>query len=108
MLLHPPPIHFLKCSLKFHYNAPQGDERYCDACGEDVFGFVYQCSHKHPHDYHPRCLKLPRTLTAGDGLILQLTKKVAVEVLKMWKEGNFEQNPRLVLCFFPLIDTVTI
>ncbi|KAJ6350240.1 hypothetical protein OIU78_006412 [Salix suchowensis] len=73
---------FSKCSLKFHYNAPQGDARYCDACGEDVSGFVYQCSHKHPHDYHPRCLKLPRTLTAGDGLILQLRKELPSKCLR--------------------------
>ncbi|KAJ6768012.1 BINDING PROTEIN putative-RELATED [Salix koriyanagi] len=83
---------FSKCSLKFHYNAPQGDERYCDACGEDVLGFVYQCSHKHPHDYHPRCLKLPRTLTAGDGLILQLRKKLPSKCLRC---GSKETSNRI-------------
>ncbi|KAJ6350239.1 hypothetical protein OIU78_006411 [Salix suchowensis] len=83
---------FSKCSLKFHYNAPQGDERYCDACGEDVLGFVYQCSHKHPHDYHPRCLKLPLTLTAGDGLILKLRKKLPSKCLRC---GSKETSNRI-------------
>ncbi|KAG5237587.1 protein binding protein [Salix suchowensis] len=70
---------FLKCSLKFHsrapQGAPQGGERFCDACGQDVLGFVYQCKHKNPHDYHPSCLKLKRTLTAEDGTRLHLKEK---------------------------------
>ena len=72
---------FSKCSLKFHDKVPQEGERYCDACGEDVSGFVYQCKHKNPHDFHPRCLKLPRTLTTEDGLMLQLRKKLPSKCL---------------------------
>ncbi|KAJ6325255.1 hypothetical protein OIU76_012354 [Salix suchowensis] len=66
---------FLKCSLKFHPRAPQGGERFCDACGQDVLGFVYQCKHKRPHDYHPSCLKLKRTLITEDGTRLHLKEK---------------------------------
>ncbi|KAF9674740.1 hypothetical protein SADUNF_Sadunf10G0158300 [Salix dunnii] len=72
---------FLKCSLKFHSRAPQGDGRICDACGQDVLGFVYQCKHKNPHDYHPSCLKLQRTLTAEDGTRLHLKKKLPSKCL---------------------------
>ncbi|KAJ6720428.1 CYSTEINE/HISTIDINE-RICH C1 DOMAIN FAMILY PROTEIN [Salix viminalis] len=63
---------FLECNLKFHSRAPQGGERFCDACGQRVLGFVYQCTQKNPHDYHPSCLKLKRTLTAEDGTTLHL------------------------------------
>ncbi|XP_011027188.1 PREDICTED: uncharacterized protein LOC105127542 [Populus euphratica] len=73
---------FSNCSLTFHSRAPQGDERLCDACGQDVLGFVYQCNHnKNPHDYHPSCLKLQRTLTAEDGTRLHLRKKLPSKCL---------------------------
>ncbi|KAB5538823.1 hypothetical protein DKX38_016356 [Salix brachista] len=72
----PSPSHsFSDCSLKFHSRAPQGGERVCDACGQGVLGFRYQCTHKKPHDYHPSCLKLKRTLTAEDGTTLHLKEK---------------------------------
>lgn len=73
---------FSKCTLRFHSRAPQKGERYCDACGQDVLGFVYQCKHnKNPHDYHPSCLKLQRTLTADDGTRLHLREKLPSKCL---------------------------
>jgi len=70
-----------KCSLRFHSRAPQRGRRFCDACGQDVLGFVYQCKYKKPHDYHPSCLKLQHTLTAGDGTRLHLRKKLPSKCL---------------------------
>lgn len=72
---------FSKCTLRFHSRAPQEGGRFCDACGQDVLGFVYQCKHKKPHDYHPSCLKLQRTLTAEDGTRLHLREKLPSKCL---------------------------
>ncbi|CAK7325683.1 unnamed protein product [Dovyalis caffra] len=92
---HPTPsaFHpFSRCSLKFHSKAPQYGERYCDACGQDVLGFVYQCKHKKPCDYHPGCLKLQRTLTAEDGTRLHLTEKLPSKCLNC---GSRETSNRI-------------
>ncbi|KAJ6983150.1 hypothetical protein NC653_026078 [Populus alba x Populus x berolinensis] len=73
---------FSKYSLRFHSRAPQKGERCCDACGQDVLGFVYQCKYKKKtHDYHPSCLKLQRTLTADDGTRLHLREKLPSKCL---------------------------
>ncbi|XP_050210979.1 uncharacterized protein LOC126661207 [Mercurialis annua] len=73
---------FLKdCNLSFHSKAPQHGERYCDACGKDILGFVYQCNHKRPHDLHPCCIKLQRALTA-DGVTICLSDKLPSKCLK--------------------------
>ncbi|KAJ6720425.1 CYSTEINE/HISTIDINE-RICH C1 DOMAIN FAMILY PROTEIN [Salix viminalis] len=78
----PSAVHsYSECSLKFHFRAPQGNKRCCDACGQDVLGFVYQCKNKHPHTYHPSCLKLKRTLTAKDGTTLHLKEKLPSKCL---------------------------
>ncbi|KAJ8760338.1 hypothetical protein K2173_011891 [Erythroxylum novogranatense] len=63
------------CTFKFHQKAPQMGYRICDACGRDVLGFVYQCTHKDPFDLHPHCAKLPHTLASGE-IKLKLKKKL--------------------------------
>jgi hypothetical protein len=70
---------FSKCDFRFYENAPGSSDRFCDACGKDVRGFVYQCSHE--NDLHPCCMKLQRTLI-GDGVKLHLSDKVSTRCLK--------------------------
>ncbi|KAF5453545.1 hypothetical protein F2P56_028442 [Juglans regia] len=72
---------FRKCDFRFYENAPGNRARYCDACGKDVLGFVYQCLHKEAHDLHPCCMKLPRTLI-GDGVKLHLSDMVSSKCQK--------------------------
>jgi hypothetical protein len=72
---------FRKCNFRFYENAPGYRARYCDACGKDVRGFVYQCLHEKAHDLHPCCMKLQRTLI-GDGVKLHLSDKVSTRCLK--------------------------
>jgi len=86
---------FSKCDFRFYENAPGSSDRFCDACGKDVRGFVYQCSHE--NDLHPCCMKLQRTLI-GDGVKLHLSDKVSTgQVPKMWKQGNIQGFQGLVL-----------
>ncbi|KAK9282652.1 hypothetical protein L1049_010871 [Liquidambar formosana] len=72
---------FKKCDFKFNEKAPGECPRYCDACGKDVLGFVYQCTHKKAYDLHPCCVKLQHTIK-GDGIELKLSKKVSSKCLK--------------------------
>ncbi|EEF31523.1 protein binding protein, putative [Ricinus communis] len=69
------------CNLNFHMKAPQDGKRYCDACGKDILGYVYQCNHKRPFDLHPCCVKLQRTLSA-DGVTIHLKEKLPSKCLK--------------------------
>lgn len=73
--------HFKRCEFTFREETYNGG-RYCDACGKDVMGFVYQCTHDNAHDLHPCCLKLQRKIIAGDGLVLRLSDKVPSKCLK--------------------------
>ncbi|KAH7537214.1 hypothetical protein FEM48_Zijuj03G0068900 [Ziziphus jujuba var. spinosa] len=68
-----------RCELRFCEETYGG--RYCDACGKDVMGFVYQCTHDNAHDLHPCCLKLQRIII-GDGFELRLSDKVPSKCLK--------------------------
>ncbi|XP_043711127.1 uncharacterized protein LOC122660017 [Telopea speciosissima] len=54
---------YKKCEFKF-YNRPPG-MRICDACRNDVLGFVYHCS-SCGFDLHPCCANLPRVLDDGE------------------------------------------
>ncbi|PIA39087.1 hypothetical protein AQUCO_02700337v1 [Aquilegia coerulea] len=49
--------------------------RYCNACGRDILGFVYHC-YATGHDLHPLCANLPCTLQA-DGVELRLHDKLS-------------------------------
>lgn len=69
---------FKKCDLKFYEKAPTnyGRVRYCDACGKNVLGFSYQCTHKNAHDLHPCCLKLKHLIEGDEGVRLSLSDEV--------------------------------
>ncbi|XVF83651.1 hypothetical protein PTKIN_Ptkin16aG0507100 [Pterospermum kingtungense] len=69
------------CNLKFHQKNPTSKDRYCDACGMDINGFVYQCSHKDAHDLHPCCAKLPKALS-NNGVEIYLSKEVRSKCLR--------------------------
>lgn len=61
------------CTFKFLERG--SDNRFCDACGKDVLGFVYHC-YKTGHDLHPCCASLPHTLQA-DGVELHLRESIS-------------------------------
>ncbi|KAK9156643.1 hypothetical protein Scep_003217 [Stephania cephalantha] len=66
---------FYKDSVfKFHDSPPGERDRFCDACGGDVKGFVYHCE-AHNRDLHPCCRNLPCRIE-GDGVVLNLKEKV--------------------------------
>lgn len=78
----PPPVShpYLKgCELVF---CKESYRKFCDACGKDVLGFSYQCTHKKAHDLHPCCLNLSPTITCDDGTQLRLSNKVLSKCLK--------------------------
>ncbi|KAF8402889.1 hypothetical protein HHK36_010981 [Tetracentron sinense] len=55
---------FKERSFKF-FDRPQGNgERYCDACGRDIEGFVYHCKEANL-DFHPCCVNLTRVIKVG-------------------------------------------
>ncbi|QCD89537.1 uncharacterized protein LOC114166311 [Vigna unguiculata] len=68
-------VHRFLPESKFEFlEKPPGYPRYCDACGKDVVGFVYHCSHT-GHDLHPRCLNLKDRISDEEGLVtLELCK----------------------------------
>ena len=70
---------FKGCKFVFRKEA---HNRYCDACGNDVLGFLYQCQHEKAHDLHPCCLKLQRNIVSSDGVRLRLTHRVSSKCLK--------------------------
>ncbi|KAK1571965.1 hypothetical protein Q3G72_025529 [Acer saccharum] len=51
---------FKNSTFKFFSQSPGGHrERYCDACGKHVRGFMYHCEEQ-GWDLHPSCVNLPR------------------------------------------------
>lgn len=76
---------FKGCDFKFYHFPPRDRhgrkcERYCDACGKVVKGFVYHCN-KAGWDLHPCCKNLRNRLDIG-GIIFRLHQKVLSEC--MW------------------------
>ncbi|KAM0906086.1 hypothetical protein ACQ4PT_017038 [Festuca glaucescens] len=65
---------FKKCTFTFHREPPSGG-RHCDACGDDVAGFVYHY-HKRGLDLHPSCAQLPER-HVQDGQVFELRKEVS-------------------------------
>ncbi|KAK6272882.1 hypothetical protein POUND7_009965 [Theobroma cacao] len=73
---------FLKrCNFKFYKETPGWRARFCDACGLDIKGFLYQCSHEHAHDLHPCCAELPKSLSSN-GEKIYLSNQVRSKCLK--------------------------
>ncbi|WVZ04613.1 hypothetical protein V8G54_017959 [Vigna mungo] len=67
---------FPRSHFEFYEKAPGHRVRYCDACGNDVLGFVYHCSST-GYDLHPCCLKLKDSISDEEGLVsLELCQKV--------------------------------
>ncbi|XP_010253825.1 PREDICTED: uncharacterized protein LOC104594968 [Nelumbo nucifera] len=61
-------------SFEFMEGAPGERQRYCDACGRDIKGFVYHCP-EGGYDLHPCCRRLPNVIR-GEGVTLKLRDKV--------------------------------
>ncbi|KAL5057122.1 hypothetical protein RYX36_028726 [Vicia faba] len=73
---------FEKNYFEFHKKPPGDKERYCDACGKDILGFVYHCSTT-GYDLHPCCLKLKNSISDESGSVrLELSKKVRSKCVK--------------------------
>lgn len=53
-----------KCTFEFLVSPPGAASRYCDACQNDVTGFVYHCK-RCGFDLHPCCANLPQVLDDG-------------------------------------------
>lgn len=64
---------FEKCEFLFHYKPPEGKRWSCDACGNDVQGFVYHCNRRDYH-LHPSCANLPRVLNDGEQKLYRYPK----------------------------------
>ncbi|TYH37034.1 hypothetical protein ES332_D12G013500v1 [Gossypium tomentosum] len=66
-LCHPLPslFHFIKNEFQFNYRPPGQHMRICDACRNDVLGFVYHCK-RCDFDLHPCCANLPQVLDDGE------------------------------------------
>ncbi|XP_068651709.1 uncharacterized protein [Aristolochia californica] len=56
---------YKKCDFRFYYKTPGSVMRICDACGNDVLGFVYHCD-RCGFDLHPCCANLPHVLDDGE------------------------------------------
>ncbi|KAK9109562.1 hypothetical protein Sjap_017622 [Stephania japonica] len=56
---------YRKCEFKFFQGPPGKVPRYCDACGDDILGFVYHCV-SCGFDLHPCCANLPQVLDDGE------------------------------------------
>ncbi|XP_058741068.1 uncharacterized protein LOC131613411 [Vicia villosa] len=85
---------FEKSYFEFHKKPPGDRERYCDACGKDILGFVYHCSTT-GYDLHPCCLKLKNSITDESGSVtLNLSKKDLI--LDNWRRGYFSQVERSI------------
>ncbi|KAF8409854.1 hypothetical protein HHK36_002372 [Tetracentron sinense] len=55
---------YKKCEFQFHHRPPGTVMRICDACGNDILGFVYHCK-QCDFDLHPCCANLPQVLNDG-------------------------------------------
>ncbi|GAV84801.1 C1_2 domain-containing protein/C1_3 domain-containing protein [Cephalotus follicularis] len=53
------------CEFEFKYKPPGREMRICDACRNDVVGFVYHCK-RCGFDMHPCCANLPQVLDDGE------------------------------------------
>lgn len=53
------------CEFQFCYDPPGATRRICDACRNDVLGFVYHCK-RCDFDLHPCCANLPQVLDDGE------------------------------------------
>ncbi|PON48339.1 C1-like DC1 containing protein [Trema orientale] len=53
-----------KCEFQLHYSPPGEIRRLCDACRNEVLGFVYHCK-RCGFDLHPCCANLPQVLDDG-------------------------------------------
>ncbi|KAE8671144.1 hypothetical protein F3Y22_tig00111990pilonHSYRG00010 [Hibiscus syriacus] len=56
---------YKNCEFQFFYSPPGQRMRICDACRNDVTGFVYHCR-RCDFDLHPCCVNLPRVLDDGE------------------------------------------
>ncbi|KAG7011836.1 hypothetical protein SDJN02_26742, partial [Cucurbita argyrosperma subsp. argyrosperma] len=54
-----------KCAFDFFFSPPGAAARFCDACRNDVSGFVYHCK-RCGFDLHPCCANLPQVLDDGE------------------------------------------
>lgn len=64
---------FNKCNFRLHHRPPGQGTRVCDACQDDVAGFVYHCT-RCGYDLHPCCATLPRVLDDGTQDLLLCTR----------------------------------
>lgn len=64
-----PPIinnsFYKECVFEFHHHPPGEEKRVCDACRNEVLGFVYHCK-RCGFDLHPCCANLPQVLDDGE------------------------------------------
>jgi hypothetical protein len=65
---------FKKCTFTFHHEPTSGGQ-HCDACGDDVAGFVYHCRAR-GLDLHPTCAQLPER-HVQDGQVFELRKEAS-------------------------------
>ncbi|KAJ6403273.1 hypothetical protein OIU84_015230 [Salix udensis] len=56
---------YRKCIFEFHHHPPGEEKRICDACRNEVLGFVYHCK-RCGFDLHPCCANLPQVLDDGE------------------------------------------
>ncbi|GAB4838695.1 hypothetical protein Ancab_028238 [Ancistrocladus abbreviatus] len=56
---------YKKCHFQFYHEPPGSVSRVCDACNNDVQGFVYHCR-RCGFDLHPCCANLPQALNDGE------------------------------------------
>ncbi|CAK9142615.1 unnamed protein product [Ilex paraguariensis] len=77
---------YTKCSFQLLARPPGSIQRYCNACGKDVTGFVYHCK-SCGFDLHPCCAKLPRMLDDGE-VKLYLYRKVSVPCHRCGRTGR--------------------
>ncbi|KAH0470087.1 hypothetical protein IEQ34_001645 [Dendrobium chrysotoxum] len=64
-----PPFFLLRMFFFFQFlpYSPGDSPRYCNACGQDIGGFIYHCR-KCGYDFHPYCAALPHVLNANGSL----------------------------------------
>ncbi|OMP10115.1 DC1 domain-containing protein [Corchorus olitorius] len=77
---------YKKCEFQFHYKPPGQCMRICDACRDDVQGFVYHCK-ACGFDLHPCCASLPQVLDDGENN-LYLCLKLSSSCLHCGGKGS--------------------